>query len=173
MVINFLLTPFLVLLQIRKAMESAVKTYKTLEEEIESVRQYLKNEAFRYDGKLSWECILDPEVDTSVIIPNLLIQTFVENAIRHGIFQNPEGGKVDVSINKSKIGVLIMISDNASDYNGAHLVQKHREENLRLLDQYLDLFNKNQPCAVSYQVLDRADSETDRMGTRVLITLKY
>ena len=97
-------------------MDVAVKTHiTTLEREIESVKAYLQNEAFRYEGKLAWECVLDPEVDTSVAVPKSLILTFAENAIKHGIFQSPDGGKVDISINKSRIGVLIIISDNGTE----------------------------------------------------------
>ena len=154
-------------------MESAVKTYNTLEAEIESVIKFLQNEEFRYNGILSWECSLDPEVDTSVTIPNLLIQTFVENAIKYGIFQNPLGGKVDVSINKSNIGVLIMISDNGIESPDSSEVRKHQKERLKILDSYLLLFNQKHPCLVSYKILNRSSYEIDRTGTRVLITLGF
>ncbi|MEN8228410.1 MAG: hypothetical protein ABFS38_09675 [Bacteroidota bacterium] len=154
-------------------MEAAVQTYNTLEAEIESVKQFMQNEAFRYDGKLTWECSLDPEVNTSIIIPNLLIHTFVENAIKHGIFYHPSGGKVDISINKSSIGVLIMITDNGAKSEDSPVVQTYFKEKLKLLDHYLQLFNQKQSCRVSYQILDRSTFEIDRSGSRVLITLKF
>ncbi len=154
-------------------MESPVQTHNTLAAEIKCVREFLKNEEFRYNGKLSWECSLDPEVDTTVHIPSNLIHTFVENAIRYGIFQNPEGGKIDVSINKSSLGILIMISDNGIEIKDSLIIQNHCMERLKLLDSYLELFNRKHPCRVSYKILDRSEFETDRTGTRVLITLKY
>jgi len=154
-------------------MESTIQTHNTLKAEIESVKKYLQNEEFRYNGKLSWECSIDSEVDTSISIPNLLIHTFVEIAIKYGIFQNPDGGKVDVSINKSSIGVLIMISDNGIESKDSPVVINHQKERLKLLDSYLLLFNQKQPCRISYKILDRSTFETDRTGTRVLITLRY
>ncbi|MCK5137767.1 MAG: hypothetical protein KAR19_18420 [Bacteroidales bacterium] len=154
-------------------MESAVRTHNTLKEEIQSVEQYLQNEEFRYNGKLSWECSLDPEVNTNIVVPHQLILTFVEDAIKHGIFHNSYGGKIDVSINKSRIGVLIMVTDNGAKLEDSSGTQNFRKEKFKLLDNYLHLFNKKQTYKVNYQILDRSICETDRTGIRVLITLKF
>ncbi len=153
-------------------MESAVRTNNTLKEEIQSVEQYLQNEEFRYNGKLSWECSLDPGVDTDIVLPHQLILNFVEDAIKHGIFHNPHGGKIDVSIHKSRIGILIMVTDNGAKLKDSHDTQKYRKERLSLLDKYLRLFNKQHTYSVDYKILDRSVCETDRTGSRVLITLK-
>lgn len=153
-------------------METAVQARNTLKAEIESVKKYLQNEAFRYGDKLSWECTVDPEVNTHIPVPSLLIQTFVENAIKHGIFQDPRGGMVDVTILKSSVGVLIMITDNGIVFDSYPGNRKISNGKLRLLDEYLEIYNRQQPCTVSYKVLDRAAIEPGRTGSRVLITIK-
>lgn len=153
-------------------MESTVKTLNTLKEEIQSVRQYLQNEEFRYIGKLTWECSLDPEVDTNIILPHQLILNFVEDAIKHGIFHNPQGGKIDVSVHKSRIGILIMVTDNGAKLSDSSDTQNYHNEKFKLLDEYLRLFNKQHTYMIDYKILDRSICEADRTGSRVLITIK-
>lgn len=93
-------------------MTTEFEQYKTLEEEIVCVRQYMHLESARHKGKLSSEFYQDPGVDTDIIIPDMLIYNFVENAIKHGIFHKEEGGNINISVNKTSIGVLIMVADD-------------------------------------------------------------
>lgn len=157
---------------IRKSMTNAFEPYKSLEEEVEFVKQYLDIEEYRFNGKLSSEFYIDPSVDTEIIIPKMLIHIFVENAIKHGIFHNKEGGKINISVNKTNIGALIMVTDDGVGMSKALEIEQHRGEGLKILDNYLQLFNRQHKHSVSYHILDRTNNETGQTGTRVLITLK-
>ena len=154
-------------------METAVQANFKLQEEIDSIQQYLKNEALRYQGKLSWDCSVDPDVDRMQPIPKMLILTFVENAITHSLFQNNGGGKVEVSVHKSNLGVLIMVTDNGAGLKESSALHQHQKEKLRSLDVDLKFFNKKQANNISYSILNRSLSETGRCGSRVLITIHH
>jgi two-component system, LytTR family, sensor kinase len=68
-----------------------------LKDELNLVRNYLQMEQIRYEERLQ----VVEKVDVHSLdwpVPPLVIQTIVENAIKHGISQIPEGGKVHVSI---------------------------------------------------------------------------
>ena len=157
---------------IRKTMKNAFEPYKTLAEEIEFVKQYLHIESYRFSGKLSWAFQQDPSVNVELIVPKMLIHIFVENAIKHGIFHNPEGGNIDISINNSSIGLLIMVTDNGVGMSKAFKIEKRRGDGLRILDNYLTLFNCQYKHSVSYNIIDCTNPETDQTGTRVMITIK-
>ncbi|MEQ1947651.1 MAG: histidine kinase [Bryobacteraceae bacterium] len=73
------------------------KSYLPLEEELHIVRAYLAVEGLRLGAKLNVEIDVDPET-LGVEIPVLALQPLVENAVKHGIAPNPDGGTVRVEI---------------------------------------------------------------------------
>jgi len=72
----------------------------TIEEEISLVKDYLDLEKIRYEERLSFELSIDPKT-LHLLVPPLIIQGQVENAIKHGISKLPAGGKISISSNLS------------------------------------------------------------------------
>ncbi|CAM4184355.1 sensor histidine kinase [Roseateles saccharophilus] len=68
----------------------------TLGEEIELARRYLAIEQIRFGRRLCVVWHLDPEADAARV-PPLLLQPLVENAVRHGVEPNDEGGEIEVT----------------------------------------------------------------------------
>ncbi|MFD3258317.1 sensor histidine kinase [Paenibacillus lentus] len=62
----------------------------TLKEELEMVRSYLEIQKFRYEDRLDYELIIDRQLE-GILMPPLIIQPLVENAVVHGV-ENKEGG---------------------------------------------------------------------------------
>ena len=77
------------------------KAFLPLAEELHIVRAYLAVERLRLGAKLSVDIDVDPEALT-VEIPVLSLQPLVENAVKHGIAPNPEGGSVRVEAHLKK-----------------------------------------------------------------------
>jgi two-component system sensor histidine kinase AlgZ len=83
----------------------------TLEEELALVRGYLAIEKVRFGARLHME--EDVEQKTmGVLIPPLLLQPLVENAIRHGIANLPEGGVIRLSALQRDNGVSILVENS-------------------------------------------------------------
>jgi LytS/YehU family sensor histidine kinase len=78
---------------------SRVRT-TALENEIEAARHYLELEALRFESRLRYTIDVDPEV-LEHPIPPMVLQTLVENAVKHGIAQLPAGGAVHVTVRRS------------------------------------------------------------------------
>jgi len=64
-------------------------------EEISIVKDYLSLEKIRYEERLDYSFDIDPKT-YNFSIPPLMIQTLVENAIKHGIAKLPQGGKIHI-----------------------------------------------------------------------------
>ncbi len=77
-----------------------------LSDEIDLVKDYLNLEKIRYEERLSYEFKIDKEV-TSCQIPPFIIQSQVENAIKHGISKLPGNGKI--IIEAFKLGNVLKI----------------------------------------------------------------
>lgn len=114
---------------------------------------------------------MDPEVDSELEIPRMLIHTFVEKAITHDLIQNQDGGRIEISVNKSNLGILIMVTDNGLNRTEASSLLQHHQENLRCFDEYLKLFNEKHPYSIHYNILGRSAGNSYSIGSRVLITI--
>jgi len=66
-----------------------------LEEEMETVRNYLDLERIRFEDRLKYTLYVDPQSE-NIEIPPMMIQTLVENGIKHGISKRTTGGEIDV-----------------------------------------------------------------------------
>lgn len=81
-----------------------------LEKEIEHIISYVEIEKARFGDKLRINYDIDKDVDCN--IPPLLLQPLVENAIKHGVLNKLEGGRVDISAHRTSIGTEIIIEDD-------------------------------------------------------------
>ncbi|WP_136604023.1 sensor histidine kinase [Paenibacillus dokdonensis] len=82
-----------------------------LKQELEMVRCYLDIQQFRYEERLRYEFIVDPELE-SLHVPPLIIQPLVENAVVHGLDNNAEGALVKVEIVRNGNEARFTITDN-------------------------------------------------------------
>lgn len=99
---------------LRNSLLLGKKSFTTLQEELQLVQEYLKLEKIRYEERLSYT--LTNEITTSIYIPPFLIQSMVENAIKHGIAKKVQGGEISVHIHYQNNN-LIMEVINDGHYN--------------------------------------------------------
>jgi len=85
----------------------------TLEEELALVRGYLAIEKVRFGARLHMEEEVQKK-SMEVLIPPLLLQPLVENAIRHGIANLPEGGVIRLSA-QEEANVVTIVVENSFD----------------------------------------------------------
>ncbi|MCS3800983.1 sensor histidine kinase [Niastella sp. OAS944] len=92
------------------------KTLQPLETEIKQVEYYLQLEQLRF--KFKYVLAVAGNVNTTEIsIPTMLLQPFVENAIKHGIVEKKEAGEIEVAISRSNNDLHIEIKDNGKGYD--------------------------------------------------------
>lgn len=80
----------------------------TLEEELVLVKDYLELEHIRFEERLNFNFDIDPNTLT-LNVPPMMVQTLVENGIKHGISKYPEGGSISIITLKSENGFKIEI----------------------------------------------------------------
>ncbi len=86
-----------------------------LKKEIHIVQDYLSLEGIRYEERLQVTYHINKDCLQS-LIPPMLLQTLVENAIKHGIAMSPSGGTIDISINAKKDIKTVIIIENTGIY---------------------------------------------------------
>jgi len=82
---------------LRSSLASGKKKFVSIGEEMKVVKDYLELEKIRYEERLNFSFDVSAEHE-NCSIPPLLIQTLVENAIKHGISHLPSGGNVSIHL---------------------------------------------------------------------------
>ena len=106
--------------------------YTTLAEELRNIDRYLTIENARFGGRLEVRMKIAPEV-LSVVVPFLIIQPLVENAVKHGLASKPSGGCVTVIAQDYGMEALISVEDDGigmdprqlTDLKNAHRTGAH------------------------------------------------
>lgn len=103
---------------IRQNMRNISNELIPLSKELDLVENYLKIEKLRFKEKLNYSINIGDEVETEMIlIPPLLIQPLVENAIKHGIWpKKTNDGLVQIRISEQDNLLKIEIEDNGNGF---------------------------------------------------------
>lgn len=80
---------------LRNSLVTEKKGLTSFDEEMKLVKDYLGLESIRFEERLKTEFDVDPE-SKDFLVPSLMIQTLVENGIKHGISKLTEGGLVQI-----------------------------------------------------------------------------
>jgi LytS/YehU family sensor histidine kinase len=95
---------------LRYAIESSKKDFVLLKEELEFVQDYIALESKRLEDRLTTKFQVDQSL-YSYLVPPMILQPLIENAIKHGIAPAEEGGSLYVQIQKEPKGISFRISN--------------------------------------------------------------
>jgi two-component sensor histidine kinase len=93
---------------LRRTLETATRRETPLREEIEWVETYLAIEKARYEDRLAVEVDAEPEL-MSTLVPALVLQPLVENAVKHGIAACEAGGRIAIRARRQKDGLRLEV----------------------------------------------------------------
>lgn len=97
----------------RQILENSREEYVPLHEEIKSLENYLDLQKLRYSNSFGYNITVDKELDVyQVLVPPLIAQPFVENAIEHGMIYRLENGLVKISFTNNNDKIELLIEDN-------------------------------------------------------------
>jgi len=99
---------------LRNSLLLGKKSLISLQEEMQLVEEYLKLEKIRYEERLTYDLV--NEATSRIFIPPFLLQSMVENAIKHGISKKVKGGEIKVYI-RFESNNLILEVINDGNYN--------------------------------------------------------
>jgi two-component system, LytTR family, sensor kinase len=101
----------------RYALRSTQKHEVTLAEELDFIHTWIELEMFRFKSRLKVEYHTDESV-LQILIPPMLLQPLVENAVKHGIGASISGGTIKISCIREDQYAKITISDTGAGFKG-------------------------------------------------------
>ena len=150
----------------RNILENSNKDFVTLSIEIEQLKEYLDLEYLRFHDKFRYEIIISDKIDTdATLIPNMLIQPLLENAVWHGLRYKEKEGFLQLSIEIEKKEIKIIVNDNGIGIiQSNNLKTKHQKENHSLgisnTKERIKLLNDLYHINISMTIINKEDPET-------------
>lgn len=163
---------------VRMVLHNSQKKTILLTEEINLIKTYIETEKMRFDDSFDFTLLVDEDLsDREIILPPMLLQPYIENAIWHGLMhlETERKGQLLVKF-AAEDGILkITIEDNGI---GRKRSEKYREENhlsvaMNLNKKRIDLMASAKQVSgfISIDVQDLYDASGNATGTRVNVSL--
>src|SRR4029453_6680981 len=107
---------------LRHSLESVNTQEVSLKDELEFVKLYLEIEQVRFNDRLQVRRELEPDT-LAALVPNLILQPLVENAIRHGIARRSAAGLLEISARRENGRLWLQVRDDGPGItaNGSEL----------------------------------------------------
>ncbi len=159
---------------LRSTILNSDKIITTLSDELDYVKYYLELELFRLNYKFSYELKIDADVDTNIKIPKMLVHTFAENSIKHGLRHLESEGKLLIHIYSTEKYCNIVIRDNGIGRQKAKQIEvENTSKGLGILTEILDLFFSLTGKRLTYTIKDLFDENNTAAGTEVIINIPF
>lgn len=165
-------------LMIRLTLDHSKETFVTLRETVTYLGAYLEMEQLRFDESFTYEIKADEDIDEDdIIIPSLMIQPLVENAIWHGLMLVEGEKKVLIRFSQYDDKIFCSIEDNGIGIQrSVELKRKHRplhkSVGLKNLRGRMKIMNEKYNADCTLEITDLQEMEVSRTGTLAVLSFK-
>ena len=153
-------------------------THAHLREEIEQLTLYLDLEKIRFENDFNILIEVDTDLDKdNILIPPILVQPFVENAIVHGLFHKRGKKNLHIEFKKDTHNdyIKIIINDNGigrSSSNKLNLERKkHTSFAVSAIKKRIDLIKQTLKKQIFIEILDNKDEQENATGTTIILSI--
>lgn len=158
----------------RNIMENSNKDFISLTTEMEQMKEYLDLEYMRFHDKFRYSIEIDEDIDSdAMLIPNMLIQPQLENAVWHGLRYKEGMGLLSLKIMQENNSLYAIIEDDGIGLTKSkELKTKHQKEhNSRGLTNTYERINLLNSLYNTNISIDIREKEGDDTG--VIVTLRF
>ncbi len=161
----------------RTILEMTEKESISLSEEIKTLGLYLDIEQGRFDHDFTYEIQVEEDIDTdNTKIPSMLLQPYVENAIKHGLLHKQGEKKLLIQFEKTSENLRITIDDNgigrkkSAELNSIKN-KKHNSFATKATQNRIELLNQMNNQNISICFIDKSNNSLSAAGTTVVVII--
>ncbi|MBK1896985.1 sensor histidine kinase [Chryseobacterium paridis] len=153
---------------IRKTLHYSEKTFMPIKEETDYLSLYLNMEKLRLKDLFDYKITISPAVNKSWVIPSLLIQPFVENAIKHGVSNlKDRKGNIEILFDYADSLLCITIEDNGVGIgNKPESNAKTNSFGVKLSQKRIETFRQLFETNITLEINDLSEKEK-KPGTQI------
>lgn len=163
----------------RTVLENSTKREIPLSKEIETIRLYMDLENMRFKKPFIYEIKPDADIDPeTTLIPPLILQPFVENAIKHGFRDPLKNGLLKIEVRKENELLVCTVEDNGVGRSESMKIKslsgfKKESIGMKLTEERLKTISKMKKIKSHFIIDDLVDSYNKPLGTRIKMFLPY
>lgn len=165
---------------IRLTLELSIQSRISLSEEVNYLSTYLDLEKRRFEDKFVYEITLSEQIDAEDYhIPPLILQPYVENAIRHGInYRKDKEGKIRINVGSGADHLICSIEDNgvgrkqSARLKGDYSIE-YQSRGMALTAKRVEMFNKTNRSFLLIEIQDLEDISGTPTGTRIILRFPF
>ena len=164
-------------LLMRAVLENSEEDFIPLEKEIELLQLYTKLEHFRFKDKFDYAVNVDQSIaKKDFVIPPMLLQPYIENAVWHGLRYKKSKGYLEIGISQVQSDeIKITITDNGIGREKSKALKtehqkKQNSKGMGNIKKRVSILNDMYKDKVDVFIEDLKDEEDT--GTKVVVTLK-
>ncbi|RYY59388.1 MAG: GAF domain-containing protein [Chitinophagaceae bacterium] len=162
---------------IRSILDNSQTSLVRLEKELQLLGLYLELEQLRFGDRLTYLIEVDESLDVSAImIPSMIVQPFVENAMLHGIMHREHGGHVAIKFIQHPDWMEVVIEDNgvgrkkSMEYKAGN-AEPHKSIGIEVAVKRLAALKINEDTPSGIRIIDLVDEQGEGLGTKVIISI--
>ncbi len=162
----------------RLVLDMSNQSHISLAHELKAINLYLELEALRFEDSMEYTLNIDEELDVSDWkIPSMIIQPFVENAIKHGLLHKRSNRKLNIIFKQGNGSMLsVIIEDNGIGRKEAERINnskgsRHTSFATGATQKRLALLNQNASENIRIKYEDLSDENGAPSGTRVTLSI--
>jgi sensor histidine kinase YesM len=162
---------------VRNILNNSSTPLISLEEELQTIELYMLIEGMRFNEQFSYKIIINSSINTSTIsIPSLLLQPYVENAIWHGLLHKEGEKRITISIEKiNENSISIEINDNGIGRKKVQEIEnkshKGKSYGMQIGEDRLKLIKQSTGQMAQVEVFDSYDEDDIGNGTTIKIII--
>lgn len=169
---------------VRRFLEQSRQESITLQEEIDTLALYLKLEKMRFEEALTYHIQVEEGLEVELInIPVMLLQPYIENALKHGLLHKAGDRRLTVAFSKMEGGFRCAIEDNGIGREASARIneqrKKHRSFAVSAIAERVELLNASAPerppirCTTIDLYTRGETANRQATGTRVVVEVPF
>lgn len=156
---------------LRTVMQDEAIVIKPLKDELEFVKNYLELQKLRFGSRFSYDITIDEGIDLRMEIPKMVIQTFVENSVKHGLEPQKKAGYVKIILNHHEKTNSIIIRDNGIGREASLRIRTNGFGfGLKTVKRIFEIMNQGNRSKASVEIRDLTENG-QLEGTEVVIKI--
>jgi LytS/YehU family sensor histidine kinase len=130
---------------------------------------YLDLEKIRFLEKFDFQIKVEQDVNISVQLPNMILHTYCENAVKHGLMPLEKGGRLTIHVSQHDSHVCVSVEDNgvgrAYAARNPHLHSS--KQGLNILNRQIEIYNRFNREKINQHIDDLVQ------GTRFVVEVPF
>lgn len=147
----------------RAILDNSSKEYITLKKELQWLENYLSLQLLRFKDKFEYQVQVNEHIQIdNTLIPPMLIQPFIENALEHGLKNLDKKGLITINIQQKDGKLSITVKDNGLGMTNSPSTanKEHESRALSITKERLSFLNKKQAKKIDFDITSSPNNGT-------------